>query len=109
MQIINPTWKAAHQSTDPLKSRAKHRWWIKNMKAGSEYLSGVHKFEMCHNQNKTGEFRIMTGLEAKALNENHKQDFKDEIQRVYPEYVKVPLMQWRVVERFTMEQPPEIV
>lgn len=103
MQIINPTWKAAHQSTDPLRARAKHRWWLKDRAAAGEYLKGTHKFEMWHNQERTGNFRIMTGLEAKVLNDNHKQDFRDEIQRVYPAYVKVPLKHWTLVEKFTKE------
>lgn len=103
MQIINPTWKAAHQSTDPLRARAKHRWWLKDQAAAGEYLKGTHKFEMWHNQERTGDFRIMTGLEAKVLNDNHKQDFRKEIQRVYPAYVKVPLKHWTLVEKFTKE------
>ncbi len=107
MQIINPTWKAAHQSTDPLRARAKHRWWLKDQAAAGDYLKGTHKFEMCHNQERTGDFRIMTGLEAKVLNDNHKQYFRDEINRVYPARVSVPMKHWTLVEKFTSETPDD--
>jgi hypothetical protein len=106
MRIINPTWKAAQLSTDPLKARAKHRWWLRDKANAAEYLKGTHKFEMWHNQERTGEFRIMTGFEAKVLNDNHKEDFRNEIQRVYPEYVKVPMKHWTLVEKFA-EEPRE--
>jgi hypothetical protein len=107
MRIINPMLAAANQSTDPLKSRSKHRWWIKDKAHAKEYLKANHKFEMLHNQERTGEFRVMTGLEAKALNDNHRQDYRDEINRVYPAHVSVPMKRWALVERFTLEMPED--
>lgn len=49
----------------------------------------------------------MTGLEAKVLNDNHKQDFRDEINRVYPARVSVPMKHWTLVEKFTSETPDD--
>jgi hypothetical protein len=99
MRIINPKWSAINQSTDPLKARANRRWWISQQKAGLEYLQQTHKYEMRHGQNKTGEFRSMLGMEAKALNDKHKQDFRDHVNEVYPAYAQKPLIHWTLVER----------
>jgi hypothetical protein len=106
MQIINPTWSAARQSTDPLRARAKHRWWLKDKNAAQEYLRAVHKYEMWHNQEHTGEFREMTGLEAKVLNDNHKQDFRDHIQEVYPARASQPMKHWTLIAKF-VNLPPD--
>lgn len=60
---------------------------------------------MYHNAVPTAEFRVMTGFEARTLNSKYRQDFIEEVERVYPAYVEVPLKHWTVVERFTEDNP----
>lgn len=107
MRIINPSWSAARQSTDPLRSRAKQRRFLKSRKDGADYLKGVHKYEMEHNSKLQNEFRVMTGLEAKSINEILRKRFITAVQMAYPARVAVPLEHWRCVERFTTEKPTD--
>jgi len=107
MRVINPMWSAHNQAIKQIKDglRARKKWGLRNnaesKAAAIEYLDSNHEFTMTANSVDTGETRVMTGREGKVYNEIHKQDFRDEIKRVYPAYVQIPMKHWRLVEKFT--------
>ena len=104
MQIINPIWKAAHQSTDPLRARAKKRRWVKDKVAGHCYLEGTHRYKLCGNQKDLGEEMVTTGRQAKAQNEVLLEIYREDIRAEIDAGVKFgqtvsALKRWVIVER----------
>jgi hypothetical protein len=94
-------WSASRQADQQIKDglRARKKWGLRHSKesndAALEYLRAHHEFAMTANEVDTGELRVMTGREGKVHNELLKQAFRNEIDRVYPAYVQIPLKQQR--------------
>jgi hypothetical protein len=94
VRVINPYMAAANRSPDLFKSRAMAARKARHEVERVEYLQAIHKYEMTVGGVRTGEFKEMTGLEAKMLNLNLRQDFSDEVGRVFPAKVTVRMGRW---------------
>lgn len=73
------------------------------MAKGKEYLDALHKFEMRYGDAKSGVFQVMTGGEAKAINEAFRIAFIKEVEDAYPNPHGTRLRKWFLTEKFTSE------
>ena len=71
--------------------------WQKKMKAGHEFLEGMHRYERTFSDQGVGEFRVMNGREAKTINERL---FNVYIDAMDTNIKGRSLEKWKVVERF---------
>jgi hypothetical protein len=91
---------AFRQSTDPLKAKAKQRRFLKSQKAGYDYLSSKHEFELTHNSDGTGETVIMSGRESKLINEVFRSEFIQAIAKGgYTKETRPILKHWKCIMR----------
>lgn len=95
MTIINPSWSASRQAV----AQVKRGLWAERSKIKAiEYLDAQHEYKLCENQHDTGIRVVLLGAEAKAINDHFRDEFRAEINRVYPAKVSVPMKALRVAE-----------
>lgn len=70
------------------------------MKNGHEFLEGTHRYERTFSDEGVGEFRVMNGREAKALNDDL---FKIYLNAIDANIKGRSLEKWKVVERFIQD------
>jgi len=98
MNTINP-WAKAWANAERAQigaAKGKARW-RRHMKEGHEFLEGTHRYERTFSEQGVGEFRVMKGRDAKALNDDL---FKIYLNAMNANIPRRSLERWKVVERF---------
>jgi len=96
--IINPWAKAwANAEKSQMAGAKRKARWQKSMKHGHEFLEKTHKYERTFSDVGVGEFKIMNGREAKALNDDL---FKIYIAAMNKNIKGRSLERWKLKEKF---------
>ena len=100
MIVINPQWKANCLSLNPETTKLKQLRWARNAEKARSYLKASHKFQLKNGDHLTEQISVMTGAEAKAINEAYRISFIKEVQDAYPNPHKTRLIHWDLIEKF---------
>lgn len=101
MRWINPmakAWANAERQQHRVERLRVYRQ--KKFKAAVEFLSGVHRYERTFSDKAVGEFRIMSGKDAKELNDKL---FEDYLVAMHENRKDRSLERWKVVDQFVRD------